>query len=43
MTALRDIPTAALVGVTALAFSALYLVSDVIEVLQGGFSGASSG
>ena len=43
MTALRDIPTAALVGVTALAFSALYLVSDVIEALQGGFSGASSG
>ena len=39
MTALRDVPTAALVGLTALAFSALYLVSDVIEALQGGFSG----
>jgi hypothetical protein len=39
MSTLRDIPTAALVGLTALAFSALYLVSDVIEALQGGFSG----
>jgi hypothetical protein len=43
MTALRDIPTAALVGLTALAFSALYLVSDVIEALQGGFSGGQLG
>jgi hypothetical protein len=43
MIALRDIPTAALVGLTALAFSALYLVSDVIEALQGGFSGGQLG
>ena len=43
MTALRDIPTAALVGLTALAFSALYLVSDVIEALQGGFSNTQLG
>jgi hypothetical protein len=43
MTPLRDIPTAALVGLTALAFSALYLVSDVIEALQGGFSGGQLG
>jgi hypothetical protein len=43
MTALRDIPTAALVGLTALAFSALYLVSDVIEALPGGHSVAQLG
>ena len=43
MSALRDIPTAALVGLTALAFSALYLVSDIIEALQGGFSGGQLG
>ena len=43
MTALRNIPTAALVGLTALGFSALYLVSDVIEALQGGFSGGQLG
>ena len=41
--ALRDVPTAALVGLTALAFSALYLVSDIIEALQGGFSGGQLG
>ena len=40
MTALRDIPTARLVGSTALAFSTLYLLSDAIEALQGGFSEA---
>jgi hypothetical protein len=40
MTALRDIPTARLVGSTALGFSTLYLLSDVIEALQGGFSEA---
>jgi hypothetical protein len=39
MTALRDIPTATLVGSAALAFSVLYLVSDIIEALQGGVSG----
>ena len=33
-------PPARLVGRTALAFSALYLLSDVIEALQGGFSDA---
>lgn len=43
MTALRGIPTTALVGVTALAFSALYLVSDIIEALQGGFSDGQLG
>ena len=36
-------PTAASVGLAALAFSALYLVSDVIEALQGGFSDAQLG
>jgi hypothetical protein len=34
----RNIPTAWLVGLTALTFSALYLLSDVIEAIQGGFS-----
>jgi hypothetical protein len=43
MTAPRDIPTTALVGLTALAFSALYVVSDVIEALQGGFSDGQLG
>jgi hypothetical protein len=43
MTALRDIPTTAMVGLTALSFSALYLVSDVIEALQGGFSDGQLG
>jgi hypothetical protein len=43
MTALRDIPTPARVGLAALAFSALYLVSDVIEALQGGFSAGQLG
>jgi hypothetical protein len=43
MTALRDIPTAALIGSAALAFSVLYFVSDVIEALQGGFSGSQLG
>ena len=33
-----DIPAARLVGLAALVFSALYLLSDVIEVGQGGFS-----
>jgi hypothetical protein len=35
--------TAALVGLAALVFSALYLVSDVIEALQGDFSGSQLG
>jgi hypothetical protein len=39
MTAHRDISTPALVGLAALAFSALYLLSDLIEAIQGGFSG----
>ena len=43
MTALRDNPTATQVGLTALAFSALYLLSDVIEAIQGGFSGSQLG
>jgi len=43
MTKLRDMPTAVLGGLTALAFSALYLVSDVIEALQGGFAGGEVG
>lgn len=34
----RGIPAARLVGLAALAFSALYLLSDVIEAIQGGFS-----
>jgi hypothetical protein len=34
----RNIPTALLVGLTALTFSALYLLSDLIEAIQGGFS-----
>ena len=34
----RNGPPARLVGLTALAFSALYLLSDVIEANQGGFS-----
>jgi hypothetical protein len=38
MNELRSIPTAWLVGVTALACSTLYLLSDVIEAIQGGFS-----
>jgi hypothetical protein len=38
MNELARIPTASLVGATALAFSALYLLSDVIEAIQGGFS-----
>ena len=38
MNELPRIPTASLVGATALAFSALYLLSDVIEAIQGGFS-----
>jgi hypothetical protein len=38
MKKLAHIPSASLVGSTALAFSALYLVSDVIEAIQGGFS-----
>jgi hypothetical protein len=35
---LPAVPTTRLVGLTALAFSALYLLSDVIEASQGGFS-----
>jgi hypothetical protein len=40
MTELRDIPTARLVGLMALSFSTLYLLSDAIEAIQGGFSDA---
>ncbi len=43
MAALRDIPPTALVGLAALTFSALYLVSDVIEALQGGFTDGQLG
>ena len=43
MTRLRNIPIATLVGLTALAFSALYLFSDVIEAIQGGFSTSQLG
>jgi hypothetical protein len=43
VTGLRGVPTSVLVGLTALAFSALYLVSDIIEALQGGFSGGQLG
>lgn len=35
---MSTVPTARLVGLTALVFSALYLLSDVIEAIQGGFS-----
>jgi hypothetical protein len=35
---LCHMPTARLVGLTAFVFSALYLLSDVIEAIQGGFS-----
>jgi hypothetical protein len=35
---LRNASTARLVGLMAVAFSALYLLSDVIEAIQGGFS-----
>jgi hypothetical protein len=38
MAELRGIPLARPVGFTALAFSVLYLLSDVIEAIQGGFS-----
>ena len=43
MTALRNISTAALVGLSALVFSALYLVSDVIEYSRAASPPASSG
>jgi hypothetical protein len=43
MAELRGIPLARLVGSTALAFSVLYLLSDVIEAVQGGFSGSQLG
>ena len=43
MTAHRTISTASLVGLTALVFSALYLVSDVIEAIQGSFSDGQLG
>ena len=33
-----DVWMARLIGLTAIAFSALYFISDVIELLQGGFS-----
>jgi hypothetical protein len=38
MSELRNVHTARLVGLTALAFSALYVRSDVIEAIQGGCS-----
>ncbi|MDX6287606.1 MAG: hypothetical protein QOG53_3091 [Frankiales bacterium] len=38
MTTLRRGPAAKFIGLTAVVSSALYLLSDVIEVLQGGFS-----
>jgi hypothetical protein len=43
VTALRDNPTTTLVGLMALAFSALYVLSDVIEAIQGGFSSSQLG
>jgi hypothetical protein len=43
MTAWRASSTASLIGLAALAVSALYLASDVIEALQGGFSGGQLG
>ena len=43
MTALRATSIASLVGLTALVFSALYFVSDVIEAVQGGFSAGQLG
>jgi len=38
ITHVRNIPTATLVGLSAIAFSALFLLSDVIEAIQGAFS-----
>jgi hypothetical protein len=38
VTELRSISAATLIGLSAVAFSALYLLSDVIEAIQGGFS-----
>lgn len=38
MRALRDLSNAQRVGLAALVFSVLYLVSDIVEALQGGFS-----
>jgi hypothetical protein len=38
MNELRNVPAVRLVGLMALVFSALYLSSDVIEAIQGGFS-----
>jgi hypothetical protein len=43
MNELARIPTASLVGATALAFSALYLLSDVIEAFRAASRTASSG
>jgi hypothetical protein len=43
MTAPRHSRAAPLVGLAALVFSALYLVSDVVEAVQGGFSDAQLG
>ena len=43
MTSLRSIPIATLVGLAALAFSALYFLSDLIEAIQGGFSASQLG
>ncbi|MCU1364380.1 MAG: hypothetical protein JWN39_19, partial [Ilumatobacteraceae bacterium] len=33
-----DVRIAALIGLTAIVFSALYFISDVIELAAGGFS-----
>jgi hypothetical protein len=38
MNKLGHMPTARLIGLMAFVFSALYLLSDVIEAIQGGFS-----
>ena len=43
MTRSRNIPIATLVGLAALAFSALYFLSDVVEAIQGGFSTSQLG
>jgi hypothetical protein len=40
MNRFQTLPRAKVVGLSALAFSVLYLLSDVVEALQGGFSGA---
>jgi hypothetical protein len=43
MSDLRFRPTARVVGLAALTFSALYFLSDVIEAIQGGFSNGQLG